>query len=149
MTFDNSAKLFSAMASEAGAFDLQLPSGRQVKVRKPPPLMLATLGMAMRISARLRGETESPKVVSDAEAREIGRAMVIVLNHSLVSPRICEHPSGPDQILPTDLSMEDALFIVRWALRPPEKAQSTSGRPTRSKCKRTPARKLPRRGRHK
>jgi hypothetical protein len=115
---------------------LQLPSGRQVKVRKPPPLMLAMLGMGIRISGRLRGEPESPKVVSDAEAKEIVQLMVIVLNHCLVSPRISEHASGPDEILPKDLSMEDALFIVRWALR--HDSQPVVEEHVRSKCKTRP-----------
>lgn len=126
-------------ATSAGfetAEGLQLPSGRQVKVRKPPPLMLATLGMRLRISRMLRGEPES-KVVSDAGARELGQAMEIVLDHSLVSPRIIrEHAAEPDGILPKDLSSEDMLFILKWALRrdSPQRAEER----IRSKCKARP-----------
>ena len=119
------------MTQSGGAetVSLTLPSGREIQVRKPNPFMLRMLAL---VSQSADGEHIPGAEMSDAELKALAKAMIYTLKLTMVSPRISVEPSGPDEISPRGLSLEDAQFVVSWALKREPQQDTTEN--IRSKC---------------
>jgi hypothetical protein len=90
------------------------------------------LRMLALVSQSADGEHVPGAEMSDAELKALAKAMVYTLKLIMVSPRIAVEPSGPNEISPNDLPLEDAQFVVSWAIRrePPQGTVES----IRSKC---------------
>jgi hypothetical protein len=113
---------------------LKLPSGKKMEARLPEESFLGLCGMAIKMGREDRGESRAEigdaqtvdlferhasgaENMSDAEVIDVANAMGAVLMYACVKPRISLKPRGPDEIHPDGLSLMDAVFIIRWALR--------------------------------
>lgn len=110
-------------AAKREAADLQLPSGMTIRARRPDPAQLLMwghlpLGLAAETSRSEPGPAGTPSgtgpdtehtLASISFAREL-------LLWCVVTPRLSLTP-GADEIHPRDIPLDDALFILRWAMR--------------------------------
>jgi hypothetical protein len=89
--------------------------------------------MLALVSQSADGEHVQGAELSAAEVKALAKAMIYTLKLTMVSPRLSVEPNGPDEISPKDLPLEDAQFVVSWALRRDDPQQTTVEH-IRSKC---------------
>jgi hypothetical protein len=92
---------------EMDAVELKLPSGITILARRPDPLQLAEL-------------------VSDGAAETAGFSHLLMM-FCCVAPRVSLTAAGENEIHPWDIPPEDAIFIVRWAMRVAESLEGGNG----------------------
>jgi hypothetical protein len=98
---------------------LQLPSGREILARKPEPVLLASWGLSLNILKTMRGEGLRDRL-TDAAVADLAWAMGQVVMYCFAKPQISPTPQGLDQVHPREVSLDDALFVIQWALTPEE-----------------------------
>jgi hypothetical protein len=94
---------------------LKLPSGAEITARKPTALLLGSLGLGLDMASKGRGDAPGGSLTDDG-VKDLAEAMGVVLRVCYVSPRLSLEPSGPDEIHPNQITNEDCLFVLRWAL---------------------------------
>ena len=114
---------------EFGGADL--PSGATFLLRRPG-LQTVIEWDALPTELLRRGEGKiDPASISDEELAGIAKLMRDCLVYCCVEPRISDRASAPlpdgrssdeSTLSPAEISMADALFILRWAMRGPEAA---------------------------
>lgn len=95
--------------------ELALPSGAKMCARLPDETLLEVWGVAIELRREERGERSAD--ISDARADDIRHAMGAVLMYVCMKPRLSLEPRGPEEIHPDQMLFEDAIFIIKWALR--------------------------------
>lgn len=100
--------------------ELHLPSGLRITARRPGPLLLGSLGMALEVLKATRGETAADGM-TDPQAADIAWAMGEALKYCLVKPSLSFDPKSPDEVHPRDIAFADAVYMVRWVLRSEQK----------------------------
>jgi hypothetical protein len=94
---------------------VRLPkSGLCVKLRRPSPLWLLLHGL-LPASLAVRLEGRETRITSPDDLRALADWMVPLLQEVFVQPRLCIEP-GPGEISPDLLELEDASFVIRWAV---------------------------------
>ena len=101
--------------------DLPLPSGMEIRARRPDPLQFALWDRLPLMLAVLEGAKDA---ATAAEEDLVGLAdfMREVLVYCCVEPRISEMaaPNSQDEIKPREIHGKDLLFILAWAMRTKE-----------------------------
>jgi hypothetical protein len=104
------------------AVDLELPSGMVIRARRPDPSQLLLwghlpLGLAAEVGQAARAGRTSDEGSPDNQQLLASLALSRdLLLYCCVEPRISLTPSR-DEIHPKDVPLEDALFLLRWAMR--------------------------------
>jgi len=87
-----------------------------MQARLPDRQFLGLCGMAVEMGREARGEVAGADI-SDLQVVNIADAMAAVLVYACAKPRISLKPHGPDEIHLGQIPMEDAVFVIKWALR--------------------------------
>ncbi|HUI42093.1 MAG TPA: hypothetical protein VL523_09000 [Terriglobia bacterium] len=94
---------------------LVLPkSGLKVMLRRPSPMWFLFRGL-LPASLAARAEGGQPSIDSVQDLRALAEWMVPLLREVFVQPRLTLEP-GPCEISPDLLDVEDANFVIRWAV---------------------------------
>src|ERR1700722_1352416 len=94
---------------------LTLPkSGLKVVLRRPNPMWFLFHGL-LPASLAARVEGEQARIESVEDLRALADWMVPLLAEVFVEPRLTLEP-GPGSISPDLLDLEDATFVIRWAV---------------------------------
>lgn len=89
-------------------------SGLKVMLRRPSPMWFLFRGLLpASLAARVEGGQARIETVEDLRA--LAAWMVPLLGEVFVEPRLALEP-GPGEISPDLLDLEDAGFVVRWAV---------------------------------
>lgn len=89
-------------------------SGLKVLLRRPSPMWFLFRGLLpASLAVRLEGGQSRLETVEDLRA--LAEWMVPLLGEVFVEPRLVLDP-GPGEISPDLLDLEDASFVVRWAV---------------------------------
>jgi hypothetical protein len=89
-------------------------SGLEVMLRRPSPMWFLFRGLLpASLAVRLEGGQSRIETVKDLRA--LAEWMVPLLGEVFVEPRLALDP-GPGEISPDLLDLEDASFVVRWAV---------------------------------
>jgi hypothetical protein len=89
-------------------------SGLKVLLRRPSPMWFLFRGLLpASLAVRLEGGQARLETVEDLRA--LAEWMVPLLGEVFVEPRLALEP-GPGEISPDLLDLEDASFVVRWAV---------------------------------
>lgn len=89
-------------------------SGLKVLLRRPSPMWFLFRGLLpASLAVRLEGGQARLETVEDLRA--LAEWMVPLLGEVFVEPRLALAP-GPGEISPDLLDLEDASFVVRWAV---------------------------------
>lgn len=89
-------------------------SGLKVLLRRPSPMWFLFRGLLpASLAVRLEGGQAGLETVEDLRA--LAEWMVPLLGEVFVEPRLALEP-GPGEISPDLLDLEDASFVVRWAV---------------------------------
>jgi hypothetical protein len=89
-------------------------SGLKVLLRRPTPMWFLFRGLLpASLAARLEGGKARIETVEDLRA--LADWIVPLLGEVFVEPRLVLEP-GPGEISPDLLDLEDASFVVRWAV---------------------------------
>lgn len=89
-------------------------SGLKVLLRRPSPMWFLFRGLLpASLAVRLEGGQTRLETVEDLRA--LAEWMVPLLGEVFVEPRLALEP-GPGEISPDLLDLEDASFVVRWAV---------------------------------
>ncbi len=89
-------------------------SGLKVLLRRPSPMWFLFRGLLpASLAVRLEGRQARIETVEDL--RTLAEWMVPLLGEVFVEPRLALEP-GPGEISPDLLDLEDASFVVRWAV---------------------------------
>ena len=89
-------------------------SGLKVLLRRPSPMWFLFRGLLpASLAVRLEGGRAQLETVEDL--RVLAEWMVPLLGEVFVEPRLALEP-GPGEISPDLLDLEDASFVVRWAV---------------------------------
>lgn len=132
-----SAQDFQLAANARGTPErLILPkSGLKVVLRRPNPMWFLFHGLLpASLAARVEGGTARIESVEDLRA--LADWMVPLLTEVFVEPRLSLEPS-PGSISPDLLDLEDATFVIRWAVG--EVASESGGDLATFRDERTPA----------
>ena len=94
---------------------LVLPkSGLSVLLRRPGPMWFLFRGLLpASLAARLEGG--QPRLDTVEDLRTLAEWMVPLLTEVFVEPRLVLEP-GPGEISPDLLDLDDASFVIRWAV---------------------------------
>lgn len=96
------------------AVKLMLPSGMEVRARRPGPLQLAEWGrLPMQLAAAASGESGN----APGDLGEMAEHIRRIVGWCLVEPRV------PEEIQAEEIPGEDLGFLWRWALRVEEGAR--------------------------
>lgn len=112
----------SREAAQKEAQPLNLPSGITVQARRPDPsylLMWGHIPLGLAGSVTEPGYPLRPEGAVSPDQGQILASIQLsrdILTYCVVEPRISLTP-GPDEIHPKDIPLEDAVFILRWAMR--------------------------------
>lgn len=111
-----SAEDFELAAQERGEPErIVLPkSGLKVILRRPSPMWFLFHGL-LPASLAARVEGGQTHIESTDEIRALADWMVPLLREVFVQPRLKLEP-GPGEISPDLLDLEDASFVIRWAV---------------------------------
>jgi hypothetical protein len=94
---------------------LTLPkSGLKVVLRRPNPMWFLFHGL-LPASLAARVEGGRARIESVEDLRTLAGWMVPLLSEVFVEPRLTLDP-GPGSISPDLLDLEDATFVIRWAV---------------------------------
>lgn len=106
-------------ANDAGqVVELVLPSGRKILARRMPAERMRPLVSTLEGLFGLRGEKLSDSgEMSDGCVTDLAWACSEVLRYCFVRPSISFDPQNETEIHPRDVSLEDAFYAVRWAIR--------------------------------
>jgi hypothetical protein len=89
-------------------------SGLKVLLRRPSPMWFLFRGLLpASLAVQLEGGHTRLETVEDLRA--LAEWMVPLLGEVFVEPRLALEP-GPGEISPDLLDLEDASFVVRWAV---------------------------------
>lgn len=89
-------------------------SGLKVMLRRPSPMWFLFRGLLpASLAARVEGGQARIDTVEDLRA--LAEWMVPLLREVFFEPRLALEP-GPGEISPDLLDLEDASFVVRWAV---------------------------------
>ncbi len=89
-------------------------SGLKVLLRRPSPMWFLFRGLLpASLAVRLEGGRARLETVEDLRA--LAEWVVPLLGEVFVEPRLVLEP-GPGEISPDLLDLEDASFVVRWAV---------------------------------
>jgi hypothetical protein len=89
-------------------------SGLKVLLRRPSPMWFLFRGLLpASLAARVEGCQSRIETLEDLRA--LAEWMVPLLGEVFVEPRLALEP-GPGEISPDLLDLEDASFVVRWAV---------------------------------
>jgi hypothetical protein len=116
------------------AHEVELPSGAKFTLRRPA--LPQFMGWDALPTAFLQAAQQpvDPASISAEDTAQMARLMRDVLLWCCLDPRLSLEPKGDDEIHPSELSMDDALFIFRWAMRAePTAADPTAGGPNAGK----------------
>ena len=111
-----SAEDFRSAASARGAPEtVVLPkSGLKVLLRRPSPMWFLFRGLLpASLAARLDGA--GGRIGRADDLRALAEWMVPLLQEVFVEPRLALEP-GPGEISPDLLDLDDAGFVIRWAV---------------------------------
>jgi hypothetical protein len=111
-----SVKDFQIAAETRGTPErLILPkSGLKVLLRRPNPMWFLYHGL-LPASLAARVEGGQARIESVEDLRALAQWMVPLLSEVFVEPRLTLEP-GPGSISPDLLDLEDATFVIRWAV---------------------------------
>ena len=111
-----SAKDFQSAAQlRSNPERLVLPrSGLKVFLRRPSPMWFLFHGL-LPASLAARVEGGQAQIESVEDLRALAEWMVPLLAEVFVEPRLTLEP-GPGEISPDLLDLEDASFVIRWAV---------------------------------
>lgn len=111
-----SAEDFQLAARERGEPErIVLPkSGLKVMLRRPSPMWFLFHGL-LPASLAARVEGRQTRMESIEDIRTLADWMVPLLREVFVQPRLQLEP-GPGEISPDLLDVEDASFVIRWAV---------------------------------
>jgi len=111
-----SAKDFQVAAQTRGNPErLVLPhSGLKVLLRRPSPMWFLFHGL-LPASLAAKVEGGQTRIESVEDLRVLADWMVPLLSEVFVEPRLTMAP-GPGEISPDLLDLEDASFVIRWAV---------------------------------
>ena len=104
------------------AQEITLPSGAKFTLRRPAlPQFLGwdALPAGMVKAAQ---QPVDPADISAEDTAAMARLMRDVLLWCCLDPCLSLAPHGDNEIHPSELSLDDALFIFRWAMRAEEAA---------------------------
>lgn len=94
---------------------LTLPkSGLKVVLRRPNPMWFLFHGL-LPASLAARVEGGQARIESVEDLRALADWMVPLLTEVFVEPRLALEP-GPGSISPDLLDLDDATFVIRWAV---------------------------------
>lgn len=100
-----------AAASAEEAVKLTLPSGLEIKARRPSPLQYAMWERLPLELARMAGEPDAAAAMSDEDAVELARRTRELIEWCWVAPRL------GSEIQPREIPDEDLNFVLGWAMR--------------------------------
>ena len=111
-----SAEDFQLAAQERAAPErIVLPkSGLKVMLRRPSPMWFLFHGL-LPASLAARVEGGQTRIESIDDIRALADWMVPLLSEVFVQPHLQLDP-GPGEISPDLLDLEDASFVIRWAV---------------------------------
>ena len=89
-------------------------SGLKVLLRRPSPMWFLFRGL-LPASLAVRLEGGQARIDTVEDLRALAEWMVPLLGEVFVDPRLALEP-GPGEISPDLLDLEDASFVVRWAV---------------------------------
>jgi len=101
---------------------LKLPSGKTILAKRPDPIDLVLQdgvipdSLAQLIVEQIGGSTNSQWKPSREEVGKIGHMMNTVAKAVFVYPEIVESDPGEGQITIDDVSADDKMFLLNWAL---------------------------------
>ncbi len=106
---------FRALWDRTPAERVVLPKlGMAVLLRRPTPMWFLFRGqLPVTLAARLQSGGASLGTIEDLQA--LADWIVPLLAHVFVEPKLALHP-GPGEISPDLLDIEDASFVIRWAV---------------------------------
>jgi hypothetical protein len=106
---------FQALRDSTPAERVVLPKlGKAVLLRRPTPMwFLFRAQLPATLAVRLQDGVGSLNTVEDFQA--LVHWAVPLLSHVFVEPRLSLDP-GADEISPDLLAVEDASFVIRWAV---------------------------------
>jgi len=106
---------FEALRDATPAERVVLPKlGKAVLLRRPTPMWFLFRGqLPATLAARLQGGPASLGAMEDFQA--LLNWAVPLLSHIFVEPRLSLHPAA-GEISPDLLDIEDASFVIRWAV---------------------------------
>ncbi len=109
------AEDFLALRDAATAERVVLPKlGKAVLLRRPTPMWFLFRGqLPATLAGRLQDGSASFNTVEDFQA--LATWVVPLLSHVFVEPGLSLHP-GAGEISPDLLDIEDASFVIRWAV---------------------------------
>ena len=90
--------------------ELKLPSGAKMQARLPDGAFVDMCRAALEMGREEMGTACN----RDADLLHVAGA---IITYTCASPRLSLSPSGPDEMLPSDMTEEDALFILGWGAR--------------------------------
>jgi hypothetical protein len=88
--------------------------GKTVLLRRPSPMWFLFRGQ-LPASLVIGLQNSKPGVDSVEDLRALSEWMLAILQEVFVEPRLSMAP-GPEEISPEWLDVEDANFVVRWAV---------------------------------
>jgi hypothetical protein len=89
-------------------------SGLKVLLRRPSPMWFLFRGLLpASLAVKLEGGQARVETVEDLRA--LAEWMVPLLSEVFVEPRLAPQP-GPGEISPDLLDLDDASFVIRWAV---------------------------------
>lgn len=106
---------FRALCDSTPAERVILPKlGRTVLLRRPTPMWFLFRGqLPATLATRLQSGAVNLSTVEDFHA--LAEWIVPLLSHVFVEPKLTLDP-GPGEISPDLLDIEDASFVIRWAV---------------------------------
>ena len=120
------AKEWRAKGREtAEAVTLALPSGMEIRARRPGPMQYAAWDRLPLMLAECAAA--GPAAISVEDAKEVAAFLRELLVYCCLEPRVSLTP-GEEEIHPRELPEADWTFIVSWALRLREAAELRSFR---------------------
>jgi len=111
---------------------LTLPSGRKIVAVRPPPIVLACLGLPVMVAKRAAARAPGVEM-TETEVKTTMHAMASSLKLVWVYPQLSANPSGPDQLHPREVPLSDAVWLVKWALQRPQQQSTSTGAQPRTK----------------
>ncbi len=103
---------------KAGLEDIALPSGARIRARRPSAEMLAGWGLLLEALDSTARQFFTGEELANVEARNRTRLWCELLLHCYADPQLSLEPKE-GEIHPRSVPLEDARFILYWALRRP------------------------------